>query len=59
VKKIPASNFNVRRKEKMQTNTVSTKLFGIISNAINTLMVALGTVSLIWILAYLIVAMVG
>jgi hypothetical protein len=43
----------------MQSNIVSTKFIDMVSNAINTLMVALGTVTLIWILAYLIVAMVG
>ena len=42
----------------MQTNIVSTKFFDMVSNAVNTLMVALGTVTFIWILAFLIVAMI-
>ena len=43
----------------MQSNMLSTKFFDMVSNAINTLMVAIGTVTLIWIMAYLIVAMIG
>ena len=42
----------------MQTNTLSTKIFDVSSNLINTLMVALGTVTFIWILAFLIVCMI-
>jgi hypothetical protein len=42
----------------MQTNTLSTKFFDMASNAIYTLMVALGTVTFIWILAFLIVGMI-
>ena len=42
----------------MQTNTLSTKFFDIVSNAVITLMVALGTVTFIWILAFLIVGMI-
>jgi len=42
----------------MQTNTLSSKFFDMVSNAVNTLMVALGTVTFIWILAFLIVAMI-
>ena len=42
----------------MQTNTLSAKFFDMVSNAVNTLMVALGTVTFIWILAFLIVAMI-
>jgi hypothetical protein len=42
----------------MQTNILSAKFFDMASNAINTLMVALGTVTFIWILAFLIVGMI-
>ena len=42
----------------MQTNTLSTKFFDMASNLINTLMVALGTVTFIWILAFFIVGMI-
>ena len=43
---------------KMQTNISSTKIFDLISDAINTFMVALGTVTLISILAFLIVKII-
>jgi hypothetical protein len=42
----------------MQTNISSTKKIGLISNAINTLMVTLGTVTIISILAFLIVKII-
>ena len=40
----------------MQTNTVSTKISDMASNTINTLMVAVGTVTIISALAFLIAA---
>lgn len=40
----------------MQTNIVSTKFSDMVSNTINTLMVALGTVTIISVLAFLIAA---
>ena len=40
----------------MQTNIVSTKISDMVSNTLNTLMVALGTVSIISVLAFLIAA---
>ena len=43
----------------MQTNTGPTKVSNVVSNAINTLMVTIGTLSFIWVLAFLIVAMFG
>ena len=42
----------------MQTNISSTKKFDLISNAINTLIVTLGTVVIISILAFLIVKII-
>ena len=42
----------------MQRDTLPTKFFEMASNAVNTLLVALGTVTFIWILAFLIVSMI-
>jgi hypothetical protein len=42
----------------MQRDTLPTKFFDMVSNTVNTLLVALGTVTFIWILAFLIVSMI-
>ena len=44
--------------DNMQTNVLSTKLSDMVSKAIDKLMVATGTVALVWILAFLLVAMI-
>ena len=43
---------------KMQTETLAVKIIEKVNDAVKTLMVAMGTVTLIWILAYCIVAVV-
>jgi len=42
----------------MQANANTTRITNMVSEAINTLIVASGTVAFIWILAFLIVAMI-
>jgi hypothetical protein len=42
----------------MQASANTTKITNMVSEAINTLIVASGTVAFIWILAFLIVAMI-
>ncbi len=43
----------------MQANTNTSRISNMVSEAINTLIVASGTVAIIWILAFLIVAMIN
>jgi len=42
----------------MQTNIFSTKPSDLLSKVINKLMIAIGTIALVWILAFLVVAMI-
>ena len=42
----------------MQGRTMTDKIFGMMGRAVNTFMVGLGTVTFIWILAFIIVAMI-
>lgn len=42
----------------MQTDTVSTKVLDKLGDAASTLVVAMGTVTLIWILAFLIASLI-
>lgn len=42
----------------MQTNTLTTKRTDLMSKLIEKLMVASGTIALVWILAFLLVAMI-
>ena len=42
----------------METNIVPTKFIDMVSNAFNTLLVGLGTVTFIWIVALVIVFMI-
>lgn len=42
----------------MQTNIISSKSYEFVNKAIDRLMVASGTISLVWMLAFLLVAMI-
>jgi hypothetical protein len=44
--------------EGMQANIISSKSYELVNKAIDRLMVASGTISLVWILAFLLVAMI-
>ena len=43
--------------EIMQTNSLNTKISGVASKLIDKLMIASGVIALVWILAFLLVAM--
>jgi len=43
----------------MQTNSLNTKISGVASKLLDKLMVASGVIALVWIFAFLLVAMIG
>ena len=48
---------NLKVNEIMQTNYLNTKISGVASKLIDKLMIASGVIALVWILAFLLVAM--
>lgn len=45
-------------KENMQANIFSSKSYDLVNKAIDRIMVATGTIALVWILSFLLVAMI-
>ena len=45
--------------EIIQTNSLNTKISGVASKLLDKLMVASGVIALVWIFAFLLVAMIG